>query len=647
MTRATRALLLVLVAVAAGCRTTRAVNLTDGGKDAAPRPDPFADYVPDPKVFAVAPDPAAMLTVTEDGGVYHVPADLLLLMLVPDAPAGTAERIAGALGGQVVGQVPGWGFYQLKLPTRTKEALDAALTQARADPAVAVAGYDLPTAGKAAACPPDSDNERLTGDDRCPFAHAEYYAALTLWEALRPSTHLVKVAVIDSGLAPACGEFNDTSVLNLDSPRNPPRDSTGHGTRVASLIAADDNQFVINGVASRFLGSDLALMVGDGTSVGLAIVSLARAVAAGAVVVNFSIGLEPTVPAVTRTTMAALWKSAFLYAPALLVAAAGNNRAVLTETNDPPAGIQVPNLITVGATQSCLPATPWSDSNTGPLVDLYAPGENVPSVTPEGVASPASGTSFATPLVTALAAILKSLNPSLTPPQLKTQLTTRAYPTNIAKPRLALAPAIFQLVTDLGAAEATVLDEDQDRVFDGCAAALVRLCNGLHVTYDSYGSFTFTKEETMGQIGPTSFQLTGVDSAATFGLDCKQCAFQLGNDFPLVWDASLVPGGAEGALVMGSASAPSIGNVTGGTWRFESCTVSERYPLNQAVMQVLVKGAVTGQVEARDPPNYDPPHMSDLEAQFSLEFNAIELAMSNDPLLQYLEQSCDGGTLHH
>lgn len=60
-----------------------------------------------------------------------------------------------------------------------------------------------------------------------------------------------------------------------------------------------------------------------------------------------------------------------------------------------------------------------SFSNTGPEVDVLAPGNGILSINRGGEFGVCSGTSMAVPFVTATAALMKGLNPALTPTEVK------------------------------------------------------------------------------------------------------------------------------------------------------------------------------------------------------------------------------------
>ncbi len=105
-------------------------------------------------------------------------------------------------------------------------------------------------------------------------------------------------------------------------------------------------------------------------------------------------------------------ESAFRSAPGILfVAGAGNEDEDVDFVRSFPAGINLPNVITVGAVDSAL--QPAGFTSYGKSIDLYANGFEVPAKVPGGMAINISGTSLAAPQVTNLAAKLLALNPRL------------------------------------------------------------------------------------------------------------------------------------------------------------------------------------------------------------------------------------------
>jgi subtilisin family serine protease len=109
-------------------------------------------------------------------------------------------------------------------------------------------------------------------------------------------------------------------------------------------------------------------------------------------------------------------EKAFASAPGILfVTAAGNSNEDATFTEDIPAGIRLPNLITVGAVDKA--GDEASFTSYGPTVVVDANGYQVESTIPGGDKLAESGTSMASPQVANLAAKILAVDPKLTPPE--------------------------------------------------------------------------------------------------------------------------------------------------------------------------------------------------------------------------------------
>lgn len=112
-------------------------------------------------------------------------------------------------------------------------------------------------------------------------------------------------------------------------------------------------------------------------------------------------------------------ETGFRSAPNILfIAGAGNEDQDVDFVRSFPAGINLPNVITVGAVDVAL--MPAGFTSYGKSIDLYANGFEVPSKAPTGLPINISGTSLAAPQVTNLAAKLLAVNPQLTTAQLRT-----------------------------------------------------------------------------------------------------------------------------------------------------------------------------------------------------------------------------------
>ena len=232
----------------------------------------------------------------------------------------------------------------------------------------------------------------------------------------------VTIAEVDTGVdytAPDLQGQLQTGVDYIDS-ANHAQDQNGHGTHVAGIITAVENNGIgVSGVApgAQVLPLRVLDSSGSGTIDDVA-AAFAYAGQHNIPIVNASLGG----PSSSQTLVDAVAS----YPGTLYVVAAGNAG---TDNDDPgtpfyPCDIPAANLICVGASdQNDQPA---DFSNYGPTtVDLFAPGVNILSTYPTGTAIPYAyddGTSMATPMVSGTLALMRSRNPSLSAGQLKYDL---------------------------------------------------------------------------------------------------------------------------------------------------------------------------------------------------------------------------------
>jgi hypothetical protein len=287
-----------------------------------------------------------------------------------------AERLVARSGGTVVAP----DLHIWRLPSATAQRL---IPRLRAIGALRYAEPDRPV----------SQHGHLSGGD--PLAPPQFAWHLYRVGADRaePPGPGVPLTVIDSGLDANHMEFRarpNTFLLNEQQVAM--TSDEYHGTIVASTAAAPTDGRGTVGVYPQAVlrAFDLWFL-----SESMIVQGISRSVAAGAGVINLSLGGDEPSRAMYEATINAFGRGT------LVVAAAGNERL----RDDPvifPAGF--PHVLTIGATD--MNDRPSVFSSTSPAVDLAAPGENIPWQHPTDPAfyGTVNGTSFASPIVAAAAA---------------------------------------------------------------------------------------------------------------------------------------------------------------------------------------------------------------------------------------------------
>jgi len=245
-----------------------------------------------------------------------------------------------------------------------------------------------------------------------------------VWEYGNKGTG-VNVCVIDTGIDYTHPDLDDNYRGGYDFVNNDadPMDDNGHGTHCAGIIAAENNDIGVVGVAPE--ANLYAVKVLDSTGSGWVsdiIAGIEWAVNNDMDIISMSLG--------TNTYSASLetaCNNAYA-AGLLLVAAAGNdgNALGIGDTVDYPARFN--SVIAVAATNIDDERAVWglfTASSTGSAVELAAPGDNIYSTYPGGYAA-LSGTSMACPHVSGTAALIWSTEPELTNEEVRARLNSTA-----------------------------------------------------------------------------------------------------------------------------------------------------------------------------------------------------------------------------
>lgn len=132
-------------------------------------------------------------------------------------------------------------------------------------------------------------------------------------------------------------------------------------------------------------------------------------------------------------------RDAFASAPEILfICGSGNENNDANFADYIPAGIDLPNVVTVGAVNDEGKRTTFTTE--GNSVDVYANGYEIESFVPGGDRLKFSGTSMASPQVAGLAAKMLAINPKLTPTEIITIIRNTATPDPEGKGLLLIHP---------------------------------------------------------------------------------------------------------------------------------------------------------------------------------------------------------------
>ena len=197
------------------------------------------------------------------------------------------------------------------------------------------------------------------------------------------------------------------------------RDDNGHGTHVAGIVAARQNNGIgVSGLAPaakilpvKVLDSGMA-----GTTDTLAF-GIRYAVDRGARILNVSVNTDVPTEAVTAAVRYAGERGA------IIVASAGNNGRNIDLDPSYPASLPDPAVFSVAA-ESDGNGLLWNLSNTGlKSVDLAAPGARIIATATNSSYQSRTGTSAAAPFVSASLALLSAAAPDLPMSTLRAAIT--------------------------------------------------------------------------------------------------------------------------------------------------------------------------------------------------------------------------------
>jgi subtilisin family serine protease len=204
-----------------------------------------------------------------------------------------------------------------------------------------------------------------------------------------------------------------------------PIDSHGHGTHVAGIIGATQNNGLgVAGIAERVKLMAIRTVPGRGDEKDVDVIeAFIYAAKQGAKIINCSFGKDHNEGG--KAVKEAIDFIGTQYG-VLVVAASGNSRRNIDSRPVYPASFQNENLLVVASSSKGNYLSYFSNYGLK-SVDLAAPGSSILSTYPGNRYTNLSGTSMASPVVAGVAAEVLSREPSLSPVNLKKILLSSTH----------------------------------------------------------------------------------------------------------------------------------------------------------------------------------------------------------------------------
>ena len=413
------------------------------------------------------PEPGHVVYDTDDGQSGYVD-NMILAFFRTDCSEQRAREIADEIGGEIVGSIPEIHQFQIQVPQRSKEELEALCKQLQQYPEVKAAMIDHVVAHDLSA-PDDPWKDTFQGllgvdwDEDSPGGTNWWAEAVKLpsaWEH-DDSFHDIDVGIVDNGFD------TDHEDLQIDVLNHDVNSKEDHGTHVAGIIGATaNNQLGITGILyhGHLKCVDCYATKSQekaNTTVSSLMAGITQCVANGCKVVNMSSGIEFDGNNGEGSIAADSARDAIIYllymldsldTEFLVVQAAGNDgvdasfngffssitpqriQSVLDEFED--MGMKMEkklseedvfnSFLVVGAVDNKKKDDEYQltdFSNYGDAIDVCAPGKKVFSTIVSGGMDGSygykDGTSMAAPIVAGVASLVWSIDETMSPEQVK------------------------------------------------------------------------------------------------------------------------------------------------------------------------------------------------------------------------------------
>jgi subtilisin len=230
----------------------------------------------------------------------------------------------------------------------------------------------------------------------------------------------IKVGILDTGIDTTHEDLTVSGGISFVPDISSYTDDNGHGTHVAGIIAAQNNNVGIRGLAPNIKLYSIKVLDEDGLGQYSQIIDgIEWATQQGLHIVNLSLTGKESSYALKLAVDEAYKKGLYI------IAASGNHsNNTFSEDQSVYYPAKYESVIAVGAVDQYNKHPKFSGS--GPELELVAPGVDVYSTFMNNSYETHTGTSMATPYVTAIYALYKEAFPLLTTAELREKIQQRA-----------------------------------------------------------------------------------------------------------------------------------------------------------------------------------------------------------------------------
>jgi minor extracellular protease Epr len=226
----------------------------------------------------------------------------------------------------------------------------------------------------------------------------------------------VRVAVLDTGIDVKHPDLKVAGGASFVKGSKGYGDDNGHGTHVAGIIAALDNEIGVVGVAPGAELYAVKVLNKQGSGfISWVVAGIEWSISSGMQIISMSFGSTSDSTTLHRVITVAYSRGI------VLVAAAGNSGPGYGTVEYP---AKYGEVIAVGATDASDKAASWS--SRGPELELVAPGVSIYSTYKGGTYATLSGTSMACPHVAGTVALMLQKKPGLKPYEVRERLQRSA-----------------------------------------------------------------------------------------------------------------------------------------------------------------------------------------------------------------------------